>query len=73
MVASGTFTPGGDLGNSTGTYSQESFSMPDMHSIKQVSFIFTSSNKSKARGIFTDARSTKQGSWDVEGCESTGY
>jgi virginiamycin B lyase len=41
MTASGTFTPGGDLGNSTGSYSQESFSMPDMHAIKQVSFIFT--------------------------------
>ena len=41
MVASGTFTPGGDLGNSTGSFSQESFPMPDIHTVKQVSFIFT--------------------------------
>lgn len=47
MVASGTFTPGGDLGNSTGSYSQEFFSMPDMHSIKQVSFIFTPASNLK--------------------------
>jgi virginiamycin B lyase len=48
MVASGTFTPGGDLGNSTGSYSQEFFSMPDMHSIKQVSFIFTPASNLKS-------------------------
>lgn len=41
MVASGTFTPGGGLGNSTASYSQEFFSMPDIHTIKHVSFIFT--------------------------------
>jgi virginiamycin B lyase len=41
MIASGTFTPGGDLGNPTGSFSQEFFSIPHMHSIKQVSFIFT--------------------------------
>jgi hypothetical protein len=41
MVSSGTFTPGGDLGNSTGTFSQESFPMTDLNSNKQVSFIFT--------------------------------
>ncbi|MGA9150015.1 MAG: hypothetical protein WBZ36_05505 [Candidatus Nitrosopolaris sp.] len=41
MVASGTFTPGGDLGNSTGSYSQEFTSISHVHAIKQVSFIFT--------------------------------
>ena len=39
-VASGTFTPTGDLGNSTGFFSEESFSLEPMHT-KQVSFIFT--------------------------------
>jgi len=47
MVASGTFTPGGDLGNSTGSYSQEFFSIPHMHTIKQVSFIFTPASNLK--------------------------
>jgi virginiamycin B lyase len=47
MIASGTFTPGGDLGNSTGIFSQGSFSMPDAHAIKQVSFIFTSATNLK--------------------------
>ena len=47
MVASGTFTPGGDLGNSTGIFSQGSFSLPDAHAIKQVSFIFTSATNLK--------------------------
>jgi virginiamycin B lyase len=41
MVASGTFTPGGNLGNSTGTFSQASFPMPNPSTSKQVSFIFT--------------------------------
>ena len=41
MVVSGTFTPYGDLGNSTGTFSQESFRMQDLQPGKQVSFIFT--------------------------------
>ena len=41
MVASGTFTPGGNLGNSTGTFSQASFPMPAPSTSKQVSFIFT--------------------------------
>ncbi len=45
MMASGTFTPGGDLGNSTGSYSQEFFSIP--HTIKQVSFIFTPASNLK--------------------------
>jgi hypothetical protein len=47
MVASGTFTPGGDLGNSTGSYSQEFLSIPRMHAIKQVSFIFTPASNLK--------------------------
>jgi virginiamycin B lyase len=47
MVASGTFTPGGGLGNSTASYSQEFFSMPDIHAIKQVSFIFTPASNLK--------------------------
>lgn len=47
MIASGTFTPGGDLGNSTGIFSEGSFSMPDLHAIKQVSFIFTSATNLK--------------------------
>src|SRR5712691_11451758 len=37
-VASGTFTPTGDLGNSTGFFSEQSFSLEPMHT-KQVSFI----------------------------------
>lgn len=41
MAVSGTFTPNGSLGNSTGTFSQESFAMQDIHTGKQVSFIFT--------------------------------
>ena len=47
MVASGTFTPGGDLGNSTGSYSQEFISIPHVHAIKQVSFIFTPASNLK--------------------------
>ena len=47
MVASGTFAPGGDLGNSTGIFSQASLPMPDTHAIKQVSFIFTPSTNLK--------------------------
>ncbi|HYT01448.1 MAG TPA: hypothetical protein VEL70_00980 [Candidatus Acidoferrum sp.] len=39
-VASGTFTPTGDLGNSTGFFSEQSFSLEPMRT-KQVSFIFT--------------------------------
>jgi virginiamycin B lyase len=41
MLASGTFTQEGSLGNSTGTFSQESFPMQDLQRGKQVSFIFT--------------------------------
>jgi virginiamycin B lyase len=40
MVSSGTFTPTGDLGNSTGSFSEQSFSLEPMHA-KEVSFIFT--------------------------------
>jgi virginiamycin B lyase len=40
MVSSGTFTPAGDLGNSTGSFSEQSFSLEPMHT-KEVSFIFT--------------------------------
>ena len=40
MVSSGTFTPTGDLGNSTGSFSEQSFSLEPMHT-KEVSFIFT--------------------------------
>jgi virginiamycin B lyase len=40
MVASGTFTPAGDLGNSTGTFSEQSFSL-ELTQAKEVSFIFT--------------------------------
>jgi virginiamycin B lyase len=47
MVASGTFNPGGDLGNSTGSYSQEFFSIPHVHAIEQVSFIFTPASNLK--------------------------
>ena len=47
MAASGTFAPGGDLGNSTGIFSQASLPMPDTHAIKQVSFIFTPSTNLK--------------------------
>jgi virginiamycin B lyase len=45
MVASGTFSPGGDLGNSTGTFSQTSFPMPTTNNNnaanEAASFIFT--------------------------------
>jgi hypothetical protein len=47
MVAAGTFTPTGDLGNSTGSFSEESFSF-NAGNPKQVSFIFTSSSDLKA-------------------------
>jgi hypothetical protein len=40
MVSSGTFTPTGDLGNSTASFSEQSFSLEPMHT-KEVSFIFT--------------------------------
>jgi virginiamycin B lyase len=40
MVSSGTFTPTGALGNSTGSFSEQSFSLEPMHT-KEVSFIFT--------------------------------
>jgi virginiamycin B lyase len=39
MIASGTFSPTGDFGNSTGYFSQEIFSMSDVKS-KQVTFTF---------------------------------
>jgi virginiamycin B lyase len=42
MVSSGTFTPTGALGNSTGSFSEQSFSVEPMHT-KEVSFIFTPS------------------------------
>jgi uncharacterized membrane protein len=45
MIASGTFTPTGDLGNSTGIFSEQSFSMNAGKS-KQVSFTFTPSKDS---------------------------
>ncbi|MGC1928769.1 MAG: hypothetical protein WA667_07315 [Candidatus Nitrosopolaris sp.] len=47
MLASGTFTQEGGLGNSTGTFSQESFPIQDIHTGKQVSFIFTSATNLK--------------------------
>jgi virginiamycin B lyase len=40
MVSSGTFTPTGELGDSTGSFSEQSFSLEPMQT-KQVSFIFT--------------------------------
>src|SRR5215467_12046854 len=40
MVSSGTFTPTGTFGNSTGSFSEQSFSLEPMHT-KEVSFIFT--------------------------------
>jgi len=40
MVSSGTFTPAGAFGNSTGSFSEQSFSLEPMHT-KEVSFIFT--------------------------------
>jgi virginiamycin B lyase len=41
MAVSGTFSPDGGLGNSTGTFSQESFPMQDIHGSKEISFIFS--------------------------------
>jgi virginiamycin B lyase len=49
MIAAGTFTPTGDFGNSTGSFSQESFSLNTGNS-KQVSFIFTPSADLKSGG-----------------------
>ncbi|UVS69497.1 NHL repeat-containing protein [Nitrososphaera viennensis] len=43
MVASGTFTYNGDLGNSTGIFSEQDVSIPAGDS-KQVSFVFTPGN-----------------------------
>ena len=40
MVSSGTFSPTGDFGNSTGVFSEQSFSLEPSHS-KDVYFIFT--------------------------------
>jgi virginiamycin B lyase len=42
MIKSGTFTATGDLGNSTGSFSEQSFSIADKKS-KEISFIFTPS------------------------------
>jgi virginiamycin B lyase len=47
MIKSGTFTATGDLGNSTGSFSEQSFSIADGKS-KQISFIFTPSSDLKA-------------------------
>jgi uncharacterized membrane protein len=40
MIASGTFTPTGDFGNSTGYFSQESFLIDSGIKSKQVTFTF---------------------------------
>jgi virginiamycin B lyase len=40
MISSGTFTPTGNLGNSTGSFSEQSFSLEPMKT-KEISFIFT--------------------------------
>jgi len=50
MVAAGTFTSTGDLGNSTGSFSEESFSL-SAGNTKQISFIFTPSSDLKA-GVY---------------------
>jgi virginiamycin B lyase len=50
MIAAGTFTSTGDLGNSTGSFSEESFSL-SAGNTKQVSFIFTPSSDLKA-GVY---------------------
>jgi virginiamycin B lyase len=47
MIKSGTFTPTGDLGNSTGSFSEQSFSIADAKS-RQISFIFTPSSDLKS-------------------------
>ena len=49
MIAAGSFTPTGDLGNSTGSFSEESFSL-NAGNPKQVSFIFTPSSDLKTGG-----------------------
>ena len=59
MVASGTFTPDGGLGNSTRTFSQQSFPMQDLHNTKHVSFIFTSAANLKPGELSVDDRFTK--------------
>jgi virginiamycin B lyase len=41
MLVSGTFSPWGGLGNSTGTFTQQCFRMQDLQPGKQDSFIFT--------------------------------
>jgi virginiamycin B lyase len=49
IIASGTFTPTGDLGNSTGYFSKQSFSFDEGTKKKkeQISFIFTPSKDLK--------------------------
>lgn len=42
IITSCTFTPAGDLGNYTGSFSEQSFSLESIHT-KQVSIIFTPS------------------------------
>jgi virginiamycin B lyase len=47
MIASGTFTPTGDLGNSTGYFSEESFLIDDAQKETKISFTFTPSRDLK--------------------------
>ncbi len=51
MISSGTFTPTGNLGNSTGSFSEESFLL-NARTSKQISFIFTPSSDMQS-GIYT--------------------
>jgi virginiamycin B lyase len=51
MIAAATLTPTGDLGNSTGSFSEESFSLSTGNT-KQISYIFTPSSYLKA-GVYT--------------------
>jgi virginiamycin B lyase len=50
MIAAGTFTSTGDLGSSTGSFSEESFSL-SAGNTKQISFIITPSSDLKA-GVY---------------------
>jgi virginiamycin B lyase len=51
MIAAATLTPTGDLGNSTGSFSEKSFSLSTGNT-KQISYIFTPSSYLKA-GVYT--------------------
>ena len=47
MIVSGTFTPTGDLGNSTAYFSKNSFTLDTSKNVKKITLIFTPSSDLK--------------------------